>query len=90
MRPLFIIKTKKSLSSMTEEELNSIYEYRIKYAIPYSFFPYHRETLLSYMPEKYKDQMEEISDFNDRISKELFSKLNYQNSSLESDMSFRK
>ncbi len=85
-----LIKTKKSLSSMTEEELNSIYEYRIKYAIPYSFFPYHRETLLSYMPEKYKDRMEEISDFNDRISKELFSKLNYQNSSLESDMSFRK
>jgi len=67
-----LLNSKKELSQMSEEELNSVIEYRIKYAIPYQYFPYKSETILKYTPLKYQEQMKEVSDFNDSYAKASF------------------
>lgn len=67
-----LLNSQKPLEQMKEEEKNIIYEYRIKYALPYYFFPYSKDTLIKYTPLKYQEEMEEISEYNNDTARETF------------------
>jgi len=82
-KALTLLKNKKPIETLTPEELNTLMEYRIKYAMPYQYFPYTNNALKRYIPDKYKEEMQEISDYNDKMSKQAFITYKFRQKYLE-------
>lgn len=85
-----LLKSKKDFTKLTEEELNLIIEYRIKYAIPYQYLPYRRESLIKNTPLKYQEKMKEVSDFNDSYAKASYNMVESKNEYLEKNNLYSK
>lgn len=67
----FLVRSRKKLEDMTEEEIKLICEFRIKYAYPYSELLYSRDSLKARIPIEYQEEMENVSCFLDKRTRDL-------------------